>query len=152
MHEIAVDPLEVVEHRVVVEPHDPDDREAHDVRRVTGRWFPEGVAEMPVIVGRRDRQHEQRDRNGEHTVAEGFDPPLPHQVTSSPELQLVDGRTTVDRDDLTGDEAAGGTAEVQDHMGDVGAVADHAHGVAGPVVLLRGTASAKRRTPSVPAI
>src|SRR2546427_13159343 len=58
--------------------------------------------------------------------------PVARSDLAEVELQEVDGASAVDRDDLPRHEARRWAAEVQDHVGDVGAVADHADGIAGP--------------------
>ena len=65
------------EHAVVVDPNDPDDEKAHQIGEVGRPLIGELSAQLP---GRRhvsprhgEVEHEQRDRNGEDAVAEGFE-------------------------------------------------------------------------------
>jgi hypothetical protein len=79
IHEVAVDALEVAEHRVVVEPHDADDGKAHEICHVRWPLVCERVTEVSEVLRRGNRQHEQRDRDREHAVAERLEARLPHR-------------------------------------------------------------------------
>src|SRR5262249_25071777 len=69
---------EVAEHRVVVEPHDADDREADEEGGVRGPLVPQAGTEVLEVVGRGDREHEQRDGDREHAVTERLEASLAH--------------------------------------------------------------------------
>ena len=63
---------------MVVDPHNPDDGEADDVRGQRGPLRAKLVGQVLVGAGLGDRQDQQRDRNGEYSVAERLDPGLVH--------------------------------------------------------------------------
>ena len=60
---------------MVVDPDDPDHEEAHDVAGVRGPLLQQRLAEPVLgVLGHVDLQHEQRDGDREHAVAERLDP------------------------------------------------------------------------------
>ena len=73
---------------MVIDPHDPDREEADRVRDVRRPEIDEVGAEVAVrSLLDPDRQDQERDRDGENTVAEGLDAAGFHR----PKLHL-DGR------------------------------------------------------------
>src|SRR5262249_13532917 len=76
--ELPIGPPDVLEHRVVVRPHDAEHEEAERVTQV-GR--PEGAERRPETAERADwlrrrgldLEEEERDRDGEDAVAEGLE-------------------------------------------------------------------------------
>ena len=75
-HQGTVDPGDVTEQLVMVDPHDADDQETHHIRGVRGPLGAQRLPQTAVFthLGDLDLQDEQGDGDGEHTVAEGLDP------------------------------------------------------------------------------
>ena len=82
IEEASVDALEAAEDRVMVQPHDPDDAEAHDVSRDRRPPFGELAAELVVVAGLGNREHQEGDGDGEDAVAQGLHPALAQLSTS----------------------------------------------------------------------
>ena len=68
---------------MVVDPHDPDDRKADDVRRQRRPLRAELMGQILIRAGLGDRQDQQCDGDGEHSIAERLNPGLVHRRTAS---------------------------------------------------------------------
>ncbi len=64
---------------MVVDPHDPDDGEADDVRGQRRPLRAQLVGQVAVAARLSDRQDQQRDGDGEYPIAEGLDSSLVHR-------------------------------------------------------------------------
>ena len=74
------------DHRVVVDPDDPDRQERHDIGRVLGPVAEQRVSERVMRLDLRDvdPEHQQRDRDREHAVRERLEPVGRHRRRGSP--------------------------------------------------------------------
>ena len=72
------------EDRVVIDPHDADDREADHVGGERGPSIHQLMGEVPKVARLSDREDKKRDRDREYTITERFDASLVHAAVLSP--------------------------------------------------------------------
>jgi len=76
LHERGVDASQPAEKPVMGDPHATDCQEARHVRQIGRPLMLQIVAEMTQIRGNLYLQHQDRDRDREHAVAERVHPTL----------------------------------------------------------------------------
>ena len=94
---------------VMIHPDDPDRDEAHREPRVGRPQLQQPVRERVAAVGRRhlDLEHEQRDGDREHAIAERLQPGLAHAVHVRPARRITLQRPQHDDDPSCGLRASG---------------------------------------------
>jgi hypothetical protein len=84
------------EDRVVIDPHDADNREADHVGGERGPSPHQVMGEVPKAARLSDGEDKKRDRNREYTITERFDASLVHAALLSPRGLITTSRTSSD--------------------------------------------------------
>jgi hypothetical protein len=72
--EAVVRGADAPEHLMVIEPQDPDQREADDEGDVAGPLLGQSVGERTALLVHADLDDQERDGDGKHAIGEGLEP------------------------------------------------------------------------------